>query len=194
MSALSVIAVTVVLCWNAYRLSSLNFFLGDEEWPLADELSLNVHFGEPVSMRIDQSAHYKPDNSDSSASEEFARLIPPAPGGHTVRIPRPGSEPHKKEGETQTYTVTLFHQLKCLGIIRDNYASSVQLPAGVQEPLTGLTRHCMNYLRQSVLCHPDMGLESVVNARGTAERGYDAVCRDWTRLYEEVERNHGLYY
>ncbi|KAG1748966.1 uncharacterized protein EDB91DRAFT_1111695 [Suillus paluster] len=123
-------------------------------------------------MRVDQTAHYSVVTDEGG--EEYAKLIPR--GGHAVNITDP------ETGQSHTYTVTLFHQLKCLGIIRDNYAAA--------RPPSMITRHCMNYLRQSILCHPNMRIEPAVNNLGSAVRGYDAVCRDWTKVYEEVDKLH----
>ncbi|KAH7884133.1 hypothetical protein F5I97DRAFT_1658757 [Phlebopus sp. FC_14] len=139
---------------------------------LSKDLSLSVPFGDPVAIRVDKTAHYSLETSEGKA--EFDALIPR--GGHTVTLPDPTT------GRPVTYTVTLLHQLKCLGIIRDNYES--------REAPSKLTKHCMNYLRQSVLCNINTRIEHSVMARGNAVRGYDAVCRDWTRLYDEVEKIH----
>ncbi|KAG2749192.1 hypothetical protein P692DRAFT_20832869 [Suillus brevipes Sb2] len=141
---------------------------------LSSDLSLQVDFGEPVWMRVDQTAHYRADTDEGG--EEFEKLIPR--GGHTVRIN------NTETGESHVYTVTLFHQLKCLGIIRDNYAAK-RAPSSI-------TRHCMNYLRQSILCQANIKIEPVVNNLGTAVRGYETVCRDWTKVYEEVDKLHGM--
>lgn len=141
---------------------------------LSHDLSLQVDFGEPVWMRVDQTAHYRADTDEGG--EEFAKLVPR--GGHTVQIK------DAETGESHLYTVTLFHQLKCLEIVRNNYAA-------MRSPSL-LARHCMNYLRQSILCHPNMRIEPVVNNLGTAVRGYETVCRDWTEVYEEVDRLHGM--
>lgn len=154
--------------------SGASFFLGPAltfRHPNAD-LSLSVSFGDPVAIRVDKTAHYSLESDEGKA--EFDALIPH--GGHTVVLPDP------RGGKPVTYTVTLLHQLKCLGIIRDNFNSL--------EPPSQLTKHCMNYLRQSTLCNINTRIEHSVKATGKAERGYDAVCRDWTKLYDEVERIH----
>lgn len=152
-------------------LSDSRFFKG---LALSHDLSLQVEFGEPVWMRVDQTAHYRADTDEGG--EEFEKLIPR--GGHTVHIK------DAETGESHIYTVTLFHQLKCLGIIRDNYAA--------KRPPSLVTRHCLNYLRQSILCHPNMQIEPVINNLGTAIRGYETVCRDWTKVYEEVDKLHEM--
>ena len=134
------------------------------------DLSLSIPFGDPVAIRVDKTAHYSLVSDEGKA--EFDALIPQ--GGHTVILPDPRS------GKPVTYTVTLLHQLKCLGIIRENYNSG--------EPPSQLTNHCMNYLRQSTLCNINTRIEHSVKPKGNAVRGYDTVCRDWTKLYDEVER------
>lgn len=143
-------------------------------------LTFSVDFDEMVAMRMAGATRYKLGTSEGA--EEWKKLMPS--GGHLVHIAAPDSESPKAE----THTSTLFHQLKCLDIIREQYISR---PAEV--PPSGLTRHCMNYLRQIFLCRPALWLESTKNVRGVASRDYDAVCRDWTKVYEEAERNHEAY-
>lgn len=125
-------------------------------------------------MMYSATAHYRPDAADSDV--EFAALLPS--GGHLVHI-------DEDDQPGQAYTVTLFHQFKCLDLIRKDYIAS-------QEPST-LTKHCLTYLRQTILCRPSLGLESTKNSRATAVRTYEAVCKDWTEVYKEAERNHMVY-
>ncbi|RDB25882.1 Oxidase ustYa [Hypsizygus marmoreus] len=133
--------------------------------------------GDPVALRYSATTRYQLDNADSAA--EFVSLLPN--GQHTVYI-------DDDEGPAQPYTVTLFHQLKCLDIIRRDYISP---PA---HPLSSTTRHCLNYLRQTILCRPNIGLESTKNSQGTAARSYESVCADWSEVYKEAERNHAVYH
>lgn len=139
------------------------------------DLSFSVSFGDPVAMHIDDSTHY--DLDSELGSQEYANLIPPS--GHVVHI----GDINKPD----TYTVSLFHQLKCLDIVRQQYIAPSYLP------ISALTSHCMNYLRQSVLCRLNLRLESTKDAKGTTSRGYEAVCRDWTKMYDEAERNYKQY-
>ena len=127
--------------------------------------SLGILFSEPVAMNIAGSPRYNIHSPD--AAEEWRRLLPD--GGHTVRI----------DGEI--YTVTLFHQLKCLDLIREEYA------AGHLPPASPIVRHCMNYLRQTLLCHPNLSLEKGVSPLASVETRYDVACRDWTQVYSTVE-------
>jgi hypothetical protein len=52
----------------------------------------------------------------------------------------------------------------------------------------------MNYLRQTLLCRPNLRLESVEDEFGLSDRNfYGTVCRDWTAVYREAERNQVAY-
>ncbi|KAJ6609698.1 hypothetical protein B0H10DRAFT_712305 [Mycena sp. CBHHK59/15] len=140
-----------------------------------EQLSFAVRFDEPVVMRITSSVRYQFNTGEGD--QEYEKLLPSR--GHVVHISEDVT------GMVKPYTVTLFHQLKCLDIIRTEY--NTILPGDAPR---SMTRHCMNYLRQTILCRPNMRLESVKNTVGTATRDYEAVCNDWTRVYEEAERNH----
>ena len=127
--------------------------------------SLRIDFSEPVAMNIAGSPRY--DINGPNAAEEWRHLLPE--GGHTVRI----------DGET--YTVTLFHQLKCLDLIREEHDAG---PVPVTSPIV---RHCMNYLRQTLLCHPNLSLELGISPLASVETRYDIACRDWTKVYSAVD-------
>ncbi|KAF5378252.1 hypothetical protein D9757_009145 [Collybiopsis confluens] len=129
-------------------------------------------------MRVIDAVRYN--IRDNEAADEWANLLPPR--GHIVYVDDTFTTNPK------AFTVTLFHQLKCLDIIRQEY---VVVPPP-QEP-THLARHCMNYLRQTILCRPNLRLEPAINEGGIAERNYDTVCHDWTRVYEEAERNQKAF-
>ncbi|KAJ7792082.1 hypothetical protein B0H13DRAFT_2394081 [Mycena leptocephala] len=141
-------------------------------------LSFSVAFGEEVALRIALTPeHY---GVDESADEEWDKLLPS--GGHLVYVAEDMAV------SPTPYTVTLFHQFKCLSIIRAQY----KLPP--RTPITPQTRHCMNYLRQTILCGLNLRIESVEEVSGLTDRYlYDTVCRDWRNLYEEAERNQLAY-
>ncbi|KAJ7609356.1 hypothetical protein DFH06DRAFT_187600 [Mycena polygramma] len=139
-----------------------------EEYSPTD-IQYSIPDGPPVAMHFSASSHYQVDAPDSDL--EYENLLPT--GGHIVHV---GNRP---------YTVTLFHQMKCLDILRRQYLS--------QKPPSPLTRHCLLYLRQTIICQSNPRIESVRNTVGSANRRYDGVCRDWTLLYDEAERNHRQY-
>ena len=80
----------------------------------------------------------------------------------------------------------MFHELHCLRIL--NLAFD---PSNIVSE--GHIKHCLGYLRQMVLCSPDLTLERA----GWEERDFDFdrvgathVCRNWETVYETVERNY----
>jgi len=139
-------------------------------------LSFTVPIRQPVAMTIANSVRYELNTEEGA--KDFALLLPS--GGHVVHKV---SEDDPRE--VKTYTVTVFHQLKCLDIIRQ------ETILNSSRPLTSsmMTRHCMNYLRQTLLCRPNLGLETSKDGVGTLW-SRNAVCKDWTVLYEAAEKNH----
>lgn len=120
-------------------------------------------------MRFQNSVHYSTNTQDSA---DYALLLPS--GGHVVRL-----------GDQLTpHTVSMFHQLRCLDVIRQSYMF----------PLTNDTSttatHCLNYIRQRLLCKPTKRIESARHPEGTTSKDYDALCSDWTALYDAAEQNY----
>ena len=82
---------------------------------------------DPVILHFDDSMRY--DLNTETGAKEWAALVPEGNAyeggegddGHLVWL-RPDGE---EEGEPEAYTVSLFHQLKCLDIIRQEYVSPV---------------------------------------------------------------------
>jgi hypothetical protein len=137
-------------------------------------LKFRVPPSEPVGMSISYSTHYQIDTKEGE--EEWAHLLPS--GGHLVHLDH--------TGDIRPYTVTLFHQLKCLDYLRQQY---ITIHDDVSMPYT---QHCLNYLRQTLLCQANIRIESAKDA-GSASRRYDVICNDWTRVYEAAEQNHEAF-
>jgi hypothetical protein len=95
-------------------------------------------------MMVENSVRYQPHARE--AADEFANLFPS--GGHLVHM-----------GEDQRpFTVSMFHQLRCLEVVRKEYAD--------RTGPSPLARHCLNYLRQSILCLADNRIEPVRSPLG----------------------------
>ena len=97
-----------------------------------------------------------------------------------------------KGGERKPFTFALFHQLRCLNIIRES------LMARRHPPYTDPSRlaiHCMNYIRQMVLCRGDLTMESARHPVGpnTVVSDVTHVCRDWSVIWDEVEENENYH-
>lgn len=141
-----------------------------------------MKFGDPVVHWVGDTVHYQLERTKES-DEEWDRLLPS--GGHLVHVQSDDSV------SPETFTVTLFHQLKCLDVLRKEYICRTERQSCSETD--ALAQHCLNYLRQSILCNLDSGLESTRNVQGLVTRGYDTVCKDWTKLYDEAERNNKAY-
>jgi hypothetical protein len=62
----------------------------------------------------------------------------------------------------QTYTLAMLHQLACLRYVQEDYTR------GLAPSDSSLIRHCLNYMRQSLLCHAETRLESLRFYNGQA--------------------------
>ena len=111
-----------------------------------------------VLLFIEDSVHYRESDSEWDAL---------APGNGTIYL-----------GENDNpFSISMFHQMRCLNVIRKGI---VNWPPKSPE----LTRHCLNYLRQIILCRSDLFLESL---HGEADQY--RTCKDWSVIYAQVEKN-----
>lgn len=155
--------------WNVF-LATVGFFfsgyVGDdypEVWPIERK---------SVLMTFDNPKHFRLDTEDGAA--EWGAIVP---GNGVVHLgPR-----------HQPYTISMMHQLKCLDIIRQEMVGGDD----VDERLSALSRHCLNYVRQMVMCHGDIELESFQFGSHKNPIDWHGVyeCKDWEAVHGEVQRN-----
>ncbi|KAI0259771.1 hypothetical protein BC834DRAFT_601001 [Gloeopeniophorella convolvens] len=127
----------------------------------------------PIRMAIEPTTHFQISGRDADA--EWAAL---APNDGILHL----------GPDRQPFSISLFHQLRCLDVIRRDIAG--ELPP---EDLR-LSRHCLNYMRQMVLCRADLSLDTVLGREGEAEVRADThQCVDWRRVYQEFEKNQQEY-
>ncbi|KAF9000120.1 hypothetical protein BDQ17DRAFT_1327939 [Cyathus striatus] len=89
------------------------------------------------------------------------------------------------------FMVTMFHEFHCLRML--NLAFEPTAKPGTPEYIpSDHLRHCLDYLRQMVLCSADMTLEE----GDFTEREFDSdrlgavhVCKDWSAVYGVMEEN-----
>ncbi|TBU28733.1 hypothetical protein BD311DRAFT_314669 [Dichomitus squalens] len=124
-------------------------------------------------MYFEPTVHYKTNSSEADA--EWAALVP---GGGIVRIGPQGD----------LYLVSMFHQLRCLDIIRQSYNRREGLTP--QGP-SAVAMHCLHYLRQTGLCRRDTRLEPVIDTEGphAVQPWGTMTCKDWTAVYDAYARN-----
>jgi len=105
--------------------------------------------------------------------------------------------------------VSVFHQLHCLGMIRESYYASLQgrrphihgdeaLPdEKLEESQVEHTGHCFDYLRQALMCAADMTLEwaAEVPPGGVPFTvdgwGITHQCRNWNQVIGWVLEHKG---
>lgn len=128
-----------------------------------------------VYMSVENTRHYSLSNDT-----EWERLLP---SNGVLRLGDDGRE----------FTISMFHQLRCLNILRRTLVSHRDRSIGKRE--MQLARHCMNYLRQMVLCRSQLHLESVRSHDGAhlAVSETTHTCQDWTAVYDGAEANAREY-
>ncbi|PBK61789.1 hypothetical protein ARMSODRAFT_896249, partial [Armillaria solidipes] len=83
------------------------------------------------------------------------------------------------------FTLGMFHQLQCINVLRRGILETYHsYPLSDSE----LVAHCLNYLRQIVICHSDNSLE-LVTGRDEQVRPDAYVCKDWEVIYRAAEQN-----
>ncbi|KAG1732944.1 hypothetical protein EDB19DRAFT_1239491 [Suillus lakei] len=124
----------------------------------------------PVLMAFEDSVHYQINTEDGRA--EWASLIP---GGGLVYL---GEQHHP-------FSISMFHQLRCLNILREDIVGANSNAA--------LSRHCLNYLRQMVMCRGDAQLENILGSTENSSQVFvqpgSYVCSNWNVVLEEVKKN-----
>lgn len=120
---------------------------------------------------MEETVHYTPLGSATDA--EWLSLS--TPGFGYVRL----------GPENRTFVVTMFHELHCLRMLNLAFAPNMTSFPHV--------KHCLNYLRQGILCSPDLALEpgdfeekdlEVERTHGVHE------CKDWPPIYNFVAQNY----
>ncbi|KAG2151243.1 uncharacterized protein EDB93DRAFT_1103191 [Suillus bovinus] len=96
----------------------------------------------PALMAFEDSVHYQMNTEDGRA--EWASLTP---GNGLVYLGEQRGHP---------FSISMFHQLRCLDILREDIVRANSSAA--------LSRHCLNYLRQMIMCRSDAQLENILIA------------------------------
>ncbi|VDC03520.1 unnamed protein product [Peniophora sp. CBMAI 1063] len=130
----------------------------------------------PVALVMEESEHYGISHPD--AREEWATTT--ATGFGYVRL----------GPDRRAFALSMFHQLHCLRLLRAG------LDGDYRPQIQGHFRHCLNYLRQMILCQPDLTLEphNVID-HDPMMKGPTSVhvCSDWREVYDAVEDNYAAW-
>ncbi|KAK0466162.1 uncharacterized protein EV420DRAFT_1510270 [Desarmillaria tabescens] len=89
--------------------------------------------------------------------------------------------------EQRRFALSMWHQLHCLRLMR------MALDGDHDEGVRGHMQHCLTYLRQMILCNPDLTLEPADVLTRNYEirrKGATYVCKDWSKVYNAMEENY----
>jgi len=130
-----------------------------------------------VLMAFSHSIRYDLDSPDGAA--EWSSIVP---GDGLIHLGE-----HK-----QPYSISMFHQLKCLDIMREDL---VRERGQDSEGPSELTRHCLNYLKQMVMCRGDIHLEAYLHPNHRDPIDMDGVyeCQDWSAVNDEAKKNQAEF-
>lgn len=95
--------------------------------------------------------------------------------------------------ESVPYTISMMHQLRCMNIIRESILEDRSKPETAVP--SDLARHCLNYLKQMMLCRADNYMEvfQYDNSDGPIDLFQMYECRDWSVVHEAVKENQREY-
>ncbi|KAF8055315.1 hypothetical protein FPV67DRAFT_854450 [Lyophyllum atratum] len=91
--------------------------------------------------------------------------------------------------DLRPFSISMFHQLRCLNILREEIVTQSHRK---QKNPSALAHHCMNYVRQMILCRANFRLESVRRPGGmqVTDPYVTHTCNDWTAVYDAAEQNY----
>jgi len=129
-----------------------------------------------VYLTLENTIHYALDTPLGAA--EWNTTLPS--GGHLLHF----------TGSDEPFSISMFHQLRCLNIIRQGLVE-FRFHDRQKSP-ERIVEQCMDYIKQMVLCRADVRLESARNPTGPRIAVSDVThtCRDWSKVYTAAEDNY----
>ncbi|KAI9755517.1 MAG: hypothetical protein M4579_004243 [Chaenotheca gracillima] len=130
------------------------------------------------------------------ADESWENMMPMGQGYILLENPSAYSLPPGMPTETpnqEIYALSVFHQLHCLAILRDTI-HALQESREPEHSSNMHPDHCLDYLRQTLMCHGDTTIE-FPHVSGTGENvtanvnGYGVThqCKDWDAIIAFAE-------
>ncbi|KAJ7151677.1 hypothetical protein C8R46DRAFT_490513 [Mycena filopes] len=134
-----------------------------------------------IYLNVENTVHYQLNSSRADA--EWGALVPE--DGGIVHV-GPDRRP---------FMLSVFHQLRCLNIIRQAYVVDAHNSLPEHAKLAGQSRHCLNYLRQMIMCRANLRLEPVVDPFGVhpVNPWGKLTCSDWRAVYRAFDANRADY-
>ncbi|KAJ7220010.1 hypothetical protein GGX14DRAFT_354905 [Mycena pura] len=90
--------------------------------------------------------------------------------------------------QRQPFSISMFHQLRCISMLRKEMLSAQR--TGVTKPESQLNQHCLNYLRQMLFCAADTILDTVLGpiSHPLVVPEFFS-CKNWSLVYDAVKEN-----
>lgn len=85
--------------------------------------------------------------------------------------------------EKRPFSLSMFHQLRCLDIIRKS------LRDRASKAPSELDGHCLNYLRQMILCSGGTEVDLFAGPTGQIPIYSMRTCNNWNAVYSKVRDN-----
>ncbi|KZV89602.1 hypothetical protein EXIGLDRAFT_140466 [Exidia glandulosa HHB12029] len=130
-----------------------------------------------VLLGMENTVHYQIDSPEADAEWELL-----APQRGIVHV------------DGQPYLLGVFHQMRCLDVVRRSIRDAHRTPStpvNVSTPAGAQARHCLQYLRQMILCRANSRLEVAVGIYEEHNVHFDVdyVCKDWSAVYAAAADN-----
>ena len=135
----------------------------------------------PASLTTQETVRYGFNASDTDANEEWNQILYSPEGTGRVHL-----GPNHR-----TFVLTFYHQLHCIVELKEALMNRSDTLA-TEEHVT----HCLQYLRQTLLCQGNNKLEEgdfLERHFETDRMGPELECYDWESVYQEVGARYHLF-
>jgi len=165
-----------ILWISRFSVSRTHTFVGEDYpriWPIAWP-------EKDVLIPIHDTVRYQLDTEDGAAEWGAS-----SPGNGMVYLGK----------QCRPFTPSMFHQIRCLDHLRKAFVdvrsrNGSATPQDAIDADSDLTQHCLNYLRQMVYCRSHPYLDPVLGYPVSNAHPDTDQCRDWSVVYQELQRNH----
>ncbi|KAK7007693.1 hypothetical protein R3P38DRAFT_3028903 [Favolaschia claudopus] len=175
-----------IIVASAYAISALVTYSSSTNYQLKPTIPgtspvWDVGFIPNIYLNVENTVHYQ--LNSSAAQGEWAALVPP--NGGIVYVGR----------NREPFLPSVFHQLRCLDILRQAYVLDAHNTLPKHARLAAQSRHCLNYLRQMIMCRANLRLEPVVDPFGVhaVNPWGKLTCSDWRVVYKAFSKNEVDY-
>jgi hypothetical protein len=165
----------------------------------SDLTGVTPKFGQQI-VQFRRDEGYMPQNTSEfftqQTKQKWLDLVPKGLGYQVVEDPEKYNNlptPLPEYKAKTVFTTSITHQLHCLYALAQVYASYSSNPQQVPVDTRWHLPHCIDYLRQSIMCAGDVALEGTQTTFPDGVEGSDGwdakhVCRDYRQVYNHLEK------